>query len=148
MPTGVKSSRNLRRIGVPLLVAVVIALVVAWYWKSHGAPAADSGYRTAPVERGDPIEEFYAATVRRSRDGFADSSWHRESRVTREEALVMLTRAPAFAAFQEKDRGSIEVGKQADFTVLSADVMTVPEDRILDTRVVMTIIAGEVAFAR
>lgn len=102
----------------------------------------------APVERGDPIEEFYAATVRRSRDGFADSSWHRESRVTREEALVMLTRAPAFAAFQEKDRGSIEVGKQADFTVLSADVMTVPEDRILDTRVVMTIIAGEVAFAR
>jgi HlyD family secretion protein len=53
MPTGVKPSRNLRRIGVPLVVAVVIALVVAWYWKSHGAAAADSGYRTASVERGD-----------------------------------------------------------------------------------------------
>ncbi|MFS8063928.1 MAG: efflux RND transporter periplasmic adaptor subunit [Luteimonas sp.] len=53
MPTAVKSSRNLRRIGVPLAVAVVIALLAAWYWKSHGAAAADSGYRTAPVERGD-----------------------------------------------------------------------------------------------
>jgi HlyD family secretion protein len=53
MRTGVKSSRNLRRIGVPLVVAVAIALVAAWYWKSHGAAAADSGYRTAPVERGD-----------------------------------------------------------------------------------------------
>jgi predicted amidohydrolase YtcJ len=101
----------------------------------------------APVERGDPIEEFYAAVVRRSRDGFADASWHRESRVTRAEALVMLTRAPAFAAFQEKERGSIEVGKQADFTVLSADLMTVPEEQILATRVVMTIIAGEVVYA-
>jgi predicted amidohydrolase YtcJ len=102
----------------------------------------------APVEKGDPIEEFYAAVVRRSRDGFADENWHRESRVTREEALVMLTRAPAFAAFQENERGTIEVGKQADFTVLSADLMTVPEDRILATRVVMTIIAGEIAYQR
>jgi HlyD family secretion protein len=53
MRTGVNSSRNLRRIGVPLVVAVAIALVAAWFWKSHGAAAADSGYRTAPVERGD-----------------------------------------------------------------------------------------------
>jgi predicted amidohydrolase YtcJ len=59
----------------------------------------------------------------------------------------MLTRAPAFAAFQEKDRGSIETGKQADFTVLSQDLMTVSEEKILATRVVMTIIAGEVAFS-
>ncbi len=100
----------------------------------------------APVEKGDPIEEFYAAAVRRSRDGFANADWHRESRVTRDEALAMLTRAPAFAAFQEKERGTIEVGKQADFTVLSADLMRVPEDRILSTHVVMTIIGGEVVF--
>jgi HlyD family secretion protein len=53
MRTGVSSSSKLRRIGVPLAVAVVIALFAAWYWKSHGAAAADSGYRTAPVERGD-----------------------------------------------------------------------------------------------
>ena len=102
----------------------------------------------APVEKGDPIEEFYAAVVRRSRDGFANADWHRESRVSREEALAMLTRAPAFAAFQEKERGTIEVGKQADFTVLSADLMSVPEEKILSTQVVMTIIAGEVAYGR
>ena len=53
MRTGVSSSSKLRRIGVPLAVAVVIALLAGWYWKSHGAAAADSGYRTAPVERGD-----------------------------------------------------------------------------------------------
>ncbi len=102
----------------------------------------------APVENGDPIEEFYAAVVRRSRDGFADANWHRELRVTRAEALAMLTSAPAFAAFQEKERGSIEVGKQADFTILSADLMNIPEEKILDTRVVMTIIAGEVVYQR
>lgn len=102
----------------------------------------------APVENGDPIEEFYAAVVRRSRDGFAEASWHRESRVTRAEALAMLTSAPAFAAFQEKERGSIEVGKQADFTIVSADLMSIPEEKILDTRVVMTIIAGEVVYRR
>ncbi len=102
----------------------------------------------APVESGDPIEEFYAAVVRRSRDGFADATWHRELRVTRAEALAMLTSAPAFAAFQEKERGSIEVGKQADFTILSADLMNSPEEKILDTRVVMTIIAGEVVYQR
>jgi predicted amidohydrolase YtcJ len=102
----------------------------------------------APVERGDPVEEFYAAVVRRSREGFADASWHRESRVTREEALLMLTRAPAFAAFQEKERGSIEAGKLADFTILTADLMAVPEQEILAARVAMTIIAGEMAYAR
>ncbi len=120
----------------------------AYPWRALlDAGAVVAAGSDAPVERGDPIEEFYAAVVRRSRDGFADASWHRESRVSRQEALVMLTRAPAFAAFQEKDRGSIETGKQADFTVLSQDLMTVSEEKILATRVVMTIIAGEVAFS-
>jgi HlyD family secretion protein len=53
MRTGANSSSNLRRVGVPLAITVVIALLAAWFWKSHGAAAADSGYRTAPVERGD-----------------------------------------------------------------------------------------------
>jgi predicted amidohydrolase YtcJ len=59
----------------------------------------------------------------------------------------MFSMAPAYAAFQERDRGSIEVGKLADFTVLSADIMTVPEPQILTTHAVMTIIGGEVAYA-
>jgi predicted amidohydrolase YtcJ len=101
----------------------------------------------APVEKGDPIIEFYAAAVRRSQDGFSDANWHRELRVSREQALHMLSIGPAYAAFQEKDRGSIEVGKQADFTVFSADLMTIPDAEILKARVVKTIIAGEVAYS-
>jgi predicted amidohydrolase YtcJ len=58
----------------------------------------------------------------------------------------MFTLAPAYAAFQEKERGSIEVGKLGDFTVLSADIMQIPAEEILKTRVVMTIIGGEVAY--
>jgi predicted amidohydrolase YtcJ len=105
------------------------------------------GGSDAPVEKGDPRVEFYAAVSRRSLQGFADANWHRELRVTREQALKMFSLAPAYAAFQERDRGSIEVGKLADFTVLSADIMTVPEPQILTSHVVMTIIGGEVAYA-
>jgi predicted amidohydrolase YtcJ len=116
----------------------------AYAWKSlldSGAVVAAG--TDAPVEAGDPRVEFYAAVARRSLDGFADANWHLEERVSRQQALRMLTLAPAYAAFQEKDRGSIEVGKQADFTVLSSDIMKVPEAAILDSRVTMTIIAGE-----
>jgi predicted amidohydrolase YtcJ len=60
----------------------------------------------------------------------------------------MFSLAPAYAAFQEQDRGSIEVGKLADFTVLSADIMTIPEAQILTSHVVMTIIGGEVVYSR
>ena len=119
----------------------------AYAWRSVlDAGAIIAGGSDAPVERGEPMIEFYAAVERRSLDGFADENWHREQRVSRAEALKMLTLWPAYAAFQEKDRGSIEVGKLADFTVLSADIMQIPAPEILKTRVVMTIIGGEVAY--
>jgi predicted amidohydrolase YtcJ len=59
----------------------------------------------------------------------------------------MLSLSPAYAAFQEQERGSIAPGKQADFTVLSGDIMTLPEPRILTTHVLMTIIGGDVVYA-
>ncbi len=102
----------------------------------------------APVEEGNPIVEFYAAAVRKSAEGFSDANWHRELRVTRTEALKMLSLWPAYAAFQEKDRGSIEAGKQADFTVFATDLMTVPDDQILKSHVAMTIIGGEVVYSK
>ena len=58
----------------------------------------------------------------------------------------MLTYWPAYAAFQEKERGTIEAGKLADFTVLSADIMQVPDAEILGVRVVYTIIGGQVVY--
>ncbi|TLY85915.1 MAG: amidohydrolase, partial [Gammaproteobacteria bacterium] len=100
----------------------------------------------APVEKGDPLIEFYAAVARRSIDGYADENWHLEQRVSRTRALKMLSSGPAYAAFQENERGSIEVGKIADFTVLSDDIMSIPEADILRARVVMTVIGGEVVY--
>lgn len=77
----------------------------------------------------------------RAPDGFADEDWHREQRVSRTEALKMFTAWPAFASFDEKERGSIEVGKVAD-------IMEIPEPEILKTQCVMTVIDGEVVWER
>jgi predicted amidohydrolase YtcJ len=119
----------------------------AYAWRSLLAVGTMlAGGSDAPVERGEPLIELYAAVVRRSLDGFADSDWHREQRVSRIEALRMFTIGPAFAAFQEKERGSIEAGKLADLTVFSADIMQIPEAEILRARAVMTVIGGEVVY--
>jgi hypothetical protein len=120
----------------------------AYAWRSlldNGATIAAGS--DAPVERGEPMIEFYAAVARRALNGFAGEDWHAEQRVSRAEALKMLTLAPAYAAFQEKERGTIEPGKFADLTVLSADIMEIPEQEILKTRCVMTLIGGKVVYA-
>lgn len=120
----------------------------AYAWRSLlDAGAIITGGSDAPVELGDPIIEFYAAVTRRTLDGFAGPDWGLEQRFTRDEALRLLTYWPAYAAFQEKERGTIEVGKLADFTVLSADIMQVPDAQILKAQVVYTIIGGEVVYA-
>src|SRR5438045_6723124 len=106
------------------------------------------GGSDAPVERGEPLIEFYAAISRKSVKGFSGEGWHPEQAVSREQALKMFTIWPAYAAFEEKDKGSIAVGKLADFTVLSQDIMKIPEPEILKTRAEMTIIGGEIVFQR
>jgi predicted amidohydrolase YtcJ len=106
------------------------------------------GGSDAPVERGEPMVEFYAAVARKSIKGESGPGWHPEQAVSRVQALKMFTIWPAYAALEEKDKGSIEVGKLADFTVLSADIMKIPEPEILKTRAEMTIIGGEVVFGR
>jgi predicted amidohydrolase YtcJ len=100
----------------------------------------------APVERGEPMIEFYAAVARKDIRGFSGEGWHLEEKVTREQALKMFTIWPAYAAFEEGLRGSIEVGKLADFTVLSADIMKIPEIDILKARCVMTVVGGEIVY--
>ncbi len=104
------------------------------------------GGSDAPVERGEPMIEFYAAVARKDMTGFSGEGWHPEEAVTREQALKMFTVWPAYAAFEEALRGSIEIGKLADFTVLSADIMKIPEMEILKTRCVMTVIGGEIVY--
>ena len=91
---------------------------------------------------------LYAAVTRQDAKGWPAGGWHPEQRVTLREALDMFTRGAAFAAFEEADRGTIEVGKRADFTVLSRDITTLPPAEILKTEVAMTIVGGEVAYKR
>ncbi|HBB94108.1 MAG TPA: amidohydrolase [Blastocatellia bacterium] len=104
------------------------------------------GGSDAPVERGEPMIEFYAAVARKDIRGFSGEGWHPEEAVSRDQALKMLTIWPAYAAFEENLRGTIEVGKLADLTVLSADIMKIPEMEILKTHCVMTVIGGEVVY--
>jgi predicted amidohydrolase YtcJ len=104
------------------------------------------GGSDAPVERGEPMIEFYAAVARQDIKGFSGEGWHPEEALTRNQALKMLTIWPAYAAFEEKLRGTIEAGKLADLTVLSADIMKVPALDILKTHCVMTVIGGEIVF--
>jgi hypothetical protein len=122
-------------------------LAGAYAWqsllKSGAIIAAGSD---APVEKGEPMIEFYAAVARKGTNGFTGPGWHPEQAVTREQALKMLTRWPAYAAFQENDKGSIEPGKLADLTILSDDIMKIPEPDILRTHCLMTVIGGEIVF--
>lgn len=119
----------------------------AYAWRSLlQSGAIIAGGSDAPVERGDPLIEFYAAVARKDLEGKSGADWRPGEKATRDEALAMFTSAPAFASFQEADLGSIEPGKKADFTVFSKDIMTVPEAEILTAKPVMTVVDGEVIF--
>lgn len=119
----------------------------AYAWRALiDAGATIAGGSDAPVERGDPLIEFYAAVARRGLDGTQTPDWRPAQAASRAEALKMFTAWPAYAAFAEDRLGTIEVGKLADFTVFSRDIMEVPEAEILTTRPVMTVISGDIVF--
>ncbi|MCS7023224.1 MAG: amidohydrolase [Bryobacteraceae bacterium] len=97
----------------------------------------------APVEEIDPIACFYASVTRRLKDG---SYFYPEQKMTRMEALRSYTRDAAFAAFEENMKGSLKPGKLADITVLSKDILTVPDAEILQAKVLYTIVGGKVVY--
>lgn len=105
-----------------------------------------AGGSDAPVERGDPLIEFYAATARRDLNGFQGLDWRPEEALTRSEALKMFTLWPAFASFAEDQIGSIAVGKKADFTAFDVDLMTAIESDIPNGKAILTVVDGEVIF--
>ncbi|KAI9059098.1 hypothetical protein FKP32DRAFT_1614248 [Trametes sanguinea] len=99
-----------------------------------------------PVEDMNPLAGFYAAITRVSPDGTSPhgpGGWFPEQRMTREEALKGMTLDPAYASFTEDILGSITPGKLADFVVLSQDIMTVPANNVLSTRVIATVMDGK-----
>jgi predicted amidohydrolase YtcJ len=122
-------------------------LAGAYAWQSLlKSGAVVIGGSDAPVERGEPMIEFYAAVARKSIKGESADGWHPEEALSREQALKMFTLAPAYAAFEEADKGSIEAGKLADLTVLSADIMKIPDAEILKTKCALTMIGGEIVY--
>jgi predicted amidohydrolase YtcJ len=97
----------------------------------------------APIEDVDPIANFHASVTRRLSNG---ESFYPEQCMTREEALRSYTIDAAYAAFEEDVKGSLRPGKLADVTVLSRDILTIPEERIPGTRVLYTIVGGRVLY--
>jgi len=98
----------------------------------------------APVEKGDPLIEFYAATYRHDLTGAAGSDWHLDQAVSRDQALAMFTTAAAFATFSEAERGKIAVGQRADLSAFSADLMTAPPADIAAAHAVLTVSEGRI----
>jgi len=100
-----------------------------------------------PVEQPDPLHGFYAAVARKDHKGWPEDGWYPQQRLNREQALYGFTLGAAYAAFLESQLGSIEVGKYADFTVLSKDIMQIPDAEILNTKIVSTFINGKKVYS-
>lgn len=100
----------------------------------------------APVEPLNPIPSFYASVSRKTLEGTPEGGYEPEQKMTRAQALRSYTLDAAYGAFQEEDKGSIEVGKLADFTVFTKNIMTIPEEELLTTNVAMTVVGGDVVF--
>ena len=132
-----------------------------WVWKRLGEKRAEEGaymWRTlmetgavicngtdAPVEDVDPLPSFHATISRRLKDGRV---FYPDQRMSPEEALRSYTLNAAYAGFQEDRLGSLTPGKWADIVVLSQDIMTIPEDKILETEVLTTIVGGKVLYEK
>ncbi len=99
----------------------------------------------APVENVDPIPCFYATVTRMMKNG---QTFYPDQKMSREEALRSYTINCAYASFQEEILGSLTPGKLADITVLSKDIMTVPDEEILDAKVLYTIVGGKVLYQK
>jgi predicted amidohydrolase YtcJ len=131
---------------VPLRLGDARAESGAYLWRElidSGAVVING--TDAPVEDVDPIANYFASVTRQIPSGEA---FYPDQRMTRIEALESYTRNAAFAAFEEDLKGTLTPGKLADVVVLSRDILTVPEEQILQTEVLYTVVGGEVLYAR
>lgn len=96
-----------------------------------------------PIENINPIETFYAAVARKNTKGLPKNGFQIENALSRWDALQGMTIWAALSNFEDNEKGSLEVGKRADFVILSKDILSIPEDEILSTTVISTYISGE-----
>jgi len=102
----------------------------------------------APVEYVNPFNGIYAAVTRKTLQGEPAEGWYPQLRMTREEALKSYTVWGAYAMFAENVKGSLEVGKYADFVVLDRDIMLCPPDEIKDAQALMTVLGGKIVYTK
>lgn len=121
----------------------------AYMWQTllkSGVPIVNG--TDVPVEPLNPIASLYASFTRKTLKGLPEEGYEPEERMTREQAFRSYTLDAAYGAFEENIKGSITAGKLADFTIYDQDVMTVAEDKFLDTQVMMTIFNGEIVYRK
>ena len=119
----------------------------AWHTLIQDGNVVPNG-TDSPVESYNPFLSMYCAVTRMDEHGEPDGGWHPEEAMTREEALRSYTNWGAYAGFEEKLKGSIEVGKLADFIVIDRDIMTCPATEIKDIQVLETVLGGETVYRR
>lgn len=118
----------------------------AYVWQRLlAAGAVVSNGTDAPVENVSPVASYYATVSRKLDDGLI---FYPDQRLSRLDALRTYTINSAYAAFEEDLKGSLTPGKLADITVLSKNILTVPEEEIPSTEVVYTIVGGRVMYQR
>ncbi len=119
----------------------------SYAWKSVLDAGASLSFGSDwPVAPLDPLLGIYAAVTRATLDGKHPEGWFPEERLTVEQALRAYTQGCAYAAFEEKEKGTIAPGKLADLAVLSDDLFAIPPEQIRDARVMMTIVGGKVVY--
>lgn len=96
-----------------------------------------------PVERVSPFLTFYAAVARQDLEGYPEGGFQKENGLTREETLRGMTIWAAHSNFEDQEKGSIEIGKFADFIILDKNIMEVEDSEIPNIKVIGTYIAGE-----
>lgn len=101
-----------------------------------------------PVETANPFHTFYAAVARKDLSGYPEAGYQMENKLSRYDALLGMTRWAAYANFEDKLKGSIEVGKYADFVILDRDIMRAAERKLHKTRVVATILGGKIVYSK
>lgn len=108
--------------------------------KEYGKVALGTDF---PIEHVSPLYTFYAATIRKDLKGYPEKGYQMENALSRENALKGMTIWNAYANFEENEKGSIEVGKVADFIILDKDIMTIDGKEIPNTKVIATYVNGE-----
>jgi predicted amidohydrolase YtcJ len=101
-----------------------------------------------PVEDISPFKTFFAAVIRKDAKGWPENGYQMENALTREETLRGMTIWAAKANFEEKEKGSLEAGKFADFIILDKDIMKAPEAELLGINVIRTFLGGQLVFQR